>query len=70
VQVEFIRDWRWFRRGQAVEIARGRADLLIRLGLARPLSEKAARPPEARTATAEKAPKKARRKRAKRSKKP
>jgi len=35
MQVEFLRDWRWFNRGQVVEIAGGRADLLNRLGITR-----------------------------------
>lgn len=33
MRVEFLRDWRWFKRGQVVDMATGRAVLLNRIGL-------------------------------------
>ena len=30
MRVEFLRDWKWFRKGQFADLTRGRADLLIK----------------------------------------
>ena len=33
MRVVFLRDWRWFKRGQTVEMGGGRANLLNRIGI-------------------------------------
>jgi uncharacterized phiE125 gp8 family phage protein len=38
MKIEFLRDWRWFNRGEIVEMAGGRADLLNRLGITKEIS--------------------------------
>ena len=30
MRVEFLRDWKWFRKGQHADLTKGRADLLIK----------------------------------------
>jgi len=30
MRVEFLRDWKWFRKGQHADLTRGRADLLCK----------------------------------------
>ncbi len=36
MRVEFLRDWKWFRKGQHADLTRGRADLLIKRKLCQP----------------------------------
>jgi hypothetical protein len=40
MRVEFLRDWRWFKCGQVIDMAGGRADLLNRIGITREAIEK------------------------------
>lgn len=30
MRVEFLRDWKWFKKGQHADLTKGRADLLIK----------------------------------------
>ena len=30
MRVEFVRDWKWFKKGQHADLTKGRADLLIK----------------------------------------
>lgn len=62
MRVEFLRDWRWFKRGQVAEFDKGRGDLLCRLGMA---TEATAANPEPPAVEAKPKPK---RKRARRKK--
>lgn len=62
MQVEFLRDWRWFKRGQVAKFDRGRGDLLCRLGIAQEATTASPKPPKAE------AKPKPKRKRAKRKK--
>ena len=36
MRVEFLRDWKWFKKGQHADLTRGRADLLIKRKLCQP----------------------------------
>jgi len=36
MRVEFLRDWKWFKKGQYADLTRGRADLLIKRKLCQP----------------------------------
>ena len=36
MRVEFLRDWKWFKKGQHADLTKGRADLLIKRRLCRP----------------------------------
>jgi hypothetical protein len=40
MRVEFLRDWRWFKCGQVIDMAGGRADLLNRIGITREAIER------------------------------
>ena len=42
MRVVFLRDWRWFKCGQVIDMAGGRADLLNRIGITREDVEKPA----------------------------
>jgi hypothetical protein len=70
MRVEFLRDWRWFKRGQVVEMATGRADLFNRIGLTTPASvEQVTKTAVPKTKKKAKAKKTAKRKRVTRRKK-
>lgn len=43
MRVVFLRDWRWFKRGQTIEMGGGRADLLNRIGITEKAAEETAR---------------------------
>ena len=36
MRVEFLRDWKWFRKGQHADLTKGRADLLCKRRLCKP----------------------------------
>ena len=36
MRVEFLRDWKWFRKGQHADLTKGRGDLLCKRRLCRP----------------------------------
>ena len=36
MRVEFLRDWKWFRRGQVADLTKGRGDLLCKRRLCKP----------------------------------
>jgi len=36
MRVEFLRDWKWFKKGQHADLTRGRADLLCKRRLCQP----------------------------------
>ena len=65
MRVVFLRDWRWFKCGQVIEMAGGRADLLNRIGITREAIEK----PAVKTKSTKAKKKTAKKKRAPRRKK-
>lgn len=65
MRVVFLRDWRWFKCGQVIEMAGGRADLLNRIGI----TEKAPDETPAKTKSAKAKKKTTKKKRAPRRKK-
>ena len=44
MQVEFLKPWRWFKRGSIADIATGRAKYLCSLGITAPVSSAGAPP--------------------------
>lgn len=36
MRVEFLRDWKWFRKGQVADLTKGRGDLLCKRRLCKP----------------------------------
>jgi len=46
MEVEFLKPWRWFKRGSITDIATGRAKYLCSLGIAAPVDSKPKAPPK------------------------
>lgn len=55
MRVEFLRDWKWFKKGQVCELTKGRGDLLCKRKLCK-LAGKPARQPKAKPVAAVPAP--------------
>ena len=51
MRVEFLRDWKWFKKGQVCELTKGRGDLLCKRKLCK-LAGKPARQPKAKPVAA------------------
>ena len=58
MRVEFLRDWKWFKKGQFADLTKGRADLLCKRKLCKlaPLPAIKAQPVKAEPAAAPKPP--------------
>jgi hypothetical protein len=59
MRVEFLRDWKWFKKGQHADLTKGRADLLIKRRLCKlaPLPAVKAKPVASAPVKVEEAPK-------------
>jgi hypothetical protein len=65
MRVEFLRDWKWFKKGQVFDLTKGRADHLIKRRLCKlaPLPVKKPKPVASTPVKAEEAPEQPKRRR-------
>ena len=65
MRVEFVRDWKWFKKGQHADLTKGRADLLCKRRLCKlaPLPVKKPKPVASTPVKAEEAPEQPKRRR-------